>query len=356
MKPEFSRIRRVLVFRHGAAGDLLLSTPALRALRAALPHALIEVLVARGMSGILDGNPDVDHVLEINRRSLRSQTSLYARALLGRYDCVLDMVSNPRSAILTALTRANVRVGYDLPRRGYAYTHRLPREPVGPKGPVRRYASEAGLDFVRAIGAAPLGLDLTFRVSRAAQEAMDRWLEESRLNGRPMVACLPSGSWVSKTWPAERFAASMDELADQATVLWVWGPGEEPLARRCAAMMRGKSFLAPRTDWQELAALLRRCDLLLCNDSGPKHIAVAIGTPSVTIFGPTHPATWSPPGGPHSSVWAQGLECLHCDQTVCPLPGERNMRCMRDVSTDAVVGMCRAHLRERAGRAACENR
>ena len=347
--PDLSHVRRVLLLRPRAAGDLLLTTPALRALRAGLPDARIDILVARGTEEILLGNRDVDRVLTLNRRSLLAQAARYAALARARYDLVLDMVSNPRSAFMAALTRAPIRVGYDIPGRSAAYTRRVPREPVGPDGPIARYAPEGPLDLVRAIGLEPKGLGLTYHVSPDAEAWAEAWLQRSRLGARPVVACLPSGTWPSKTWIPERFAAVMDALHDAADLLWLWGPGEEDLARDGAARMKSPSVLAPPAGWQELAAILQRCALLLSNDSGPKHLAVALGVPTVTIFGPTHPTAWQPPSGPHAVVEATGLDCLHCNHTHCPLPGDRHMRCMRDVTAERVVEACRARLLERAG-------
>src|SRR5262249_4407499 len=137
----------------------------------------------------------------------------------------------------------------------------------------------------------------------------------------------------------------MDALASDGTVVWLWGPGERPLAEACRDSMRSPSFLAPRTDWQELGALLRRATLWIGNDSGPKHLAAALGTPPVTIFGPPPPTTWNPPEGPHAVIEADGLTCLHCDANLCPLPGDRHMRCMRDVEPERVIDTARALLR-----------
>src|SRR5436190_11201978 len=131
-REDLAWVRRVLVLRHRAAGDLLLTTPALRALRAGLPSAKIDVLVSRGVGALLGANPDVDRVIEIDRSSVVSQLRQYTKLLAGRYDLVLDMVSNPRSAFMTALTRASIRVGFDIPGRSWAYTVRVPRDPVGP--------------------------------------------------------------------------------------------------------------------------------------------------------------------------------------------------------------------------------
>lgn len=354
-----AEVRRALVIRHRAGGDLLLTTPALRALRRGLPRASIEVLTARAFRALLSGNPDVDAVLSFDRRSIPSQAALYLRLLRGGYDLVLDLVSNPRSAFLAALTRARVRVGYDLPGRAWAYTLRIPREPAGPEGPVLRYAPEAALDQVRALGLSATGTELRLTVGGDASSRMDRWLAESGIpRDRPLVLCLPAGSWPAKTWPWEGFVATMDALAreEEAAIVWLWGPGERDLAARCREAMHGRSWLAPETGWQELAALLARASLLVGNDSGPKHVAVALGVPTATVFGPTHPATWQPPSGPHRTVEATGLPCLHCNANVCPLVGGAHMRCMRDVTVEMVTGAAQAALHESSREEPCASR
>lgn len=352
-------VQRLLVIRHRAGGDLLLATPALRALRQGLPEARIEVLTSRGFAELLEGNPDVDAVLAFDRRSILSQAGLYVQLLKGGYDVVLDLVSNPRSAFLSVLTRARVRVGYDLPGRAWAYTLRLPRERVGPDGPILRYAPEAALDQVRALGLPAGELALRFTVTPRAATRIDGWLRAEGLPGdRPLVACLPAGSWPAKAWPAERFVQVMDALAATAgaEVVWLWGPGERDLAIRCRDGMRAPARIAPLAGWQDLGALLARASLLVGNDSGPKHVAVALGTPTVTVFGPTHPATWHPPEGPHRFVEAAGLDCLHCNANVCPLAGGAHMRCMRDVTVEAVTEAARALLAAGRGEAACASR
>jgi ADP-heptose:LPS heptosyltransferase len=354
---DAGRVRRVLAIRHRAGGDLLLSTPAFHALRRGFPHAALDVVTARGLAPLLEGNPDVTRVLSFDRRSPASQARLYAGLARGGWDVVLDLVSNPRSAFMTALTRARIRVGFDLPGRAWAYTLRLPREPIGAGGPLMRYAPEAALDQVRALGLRTGEVALRLRVRPEAEAAMDAWLAAEGIGVvRPVVACLPAGSWPAKTWPAERFATAMEGLAQEADVLWLWGPGEEELARACRARMQHPSHVAPATGWQELAALLRRCALLVGNDSGPKHVAVALGVPTVTIFGPTHPRTWHPPDGPHTAVEVEGLDCLHCNANTCPLTGDRHMRCMTDLSAERVVSAAREWLRAAARRDACASR
>lgn len=343
---DLGGVRSALVIRHRAGGDLLLTTPALRALRAGLPGARVTVVAARGMGALLEGNPDVDRVLEFDRRSLRSQAALYWTLARGGYDLVLDLVSNPRTAFMTRLTRARIRAGYDIPGRRGAYTIRVPREPISPGGrPVLRYAPEAALDVIRALGLPTRGTALRFEVAAGARGRIDDWLERSNA-APPLLACLPTGSWPAKTWGPERFAAAMDALAGSGTVLWLWGPGEKDRVESARALMRHPSLIAPPTGWQELGALLQRCALLVGNDSGPKHLAAALHVPTVTVYGPTNPATWHPPAGPHRALEADGLECLHCNANRCPLTGERHMRCMRDVTVERVVSAARDLIRE----------
>lgn len=347
--PRLDDVRRILVIRHRAAGDLLLTTPALRALRQGLPGRRIEVLVARGLGALLEGNPDVDSVIEFDRKALGSQLGLYARLARGGYDLVLDLVSNPRSAWMTALTRARVRAGYAIAGREWAYTLAVPRDPIGPGGPKLRYAPEGALDVVRALGLAPRGLELTFRVSPGADDAAERGIRAAGIDpARPIVLCLPAGSWPSKTWLPERFAGAMDELAREGSVVWMWGPGERDLAERCRGLTRHPSVVAPPMGWQEMGGWMKRAALWVGNDSGPKHVAVALGLPTVAVYGPTNPATWHPPQGPHRAVFANGLDCLHCNANECPLPGDRHMRCMRDVTVDRVVEAARSLVRRPA--------
>jgi ADP-heptose:LPS heptosyltransferase len=205
------------------------------------------------------------------------------------------------------------------------------------------------------MGIEPRGLALDFHPGARARARIDAWFGARRpeMGARPPIACLPTGSWPAKTWLPERFAAAMDALAPDAAVIWIWGPGEAEAVERVRAGMRRPSWTAPATGWQDLGALLSRCALLVANDSGPKHVAAALGTPTVTLYGPTHPATWHPPEGPHTVVEATGLDCLHCNANHCPLEGERHHRCMRDLSVERVVAAARARLRAADREAPC---
>ncbi|MFH0779198.1 MAG: glycosyltransferase family 9 protein, partial [Candidatus Eisenbacteria bacterium] len=160
------------------------------------------------------------------------------------------------------------------------------------------------------------------------------------LGAGKVVGICPAGSWAAKTWDVEKFASVGDMITERMghSVVIIWGPGEKPLAERMCALMRTKAEIACRTSLPEAAALMRRCSVFVSNDSGLKHVAVAVGTPTVTIYGPTNPRTWNPPLEKHRAVSAE-VECLFCDKNTCD-----SMACMRELAPEKVFDQVRRLL------------
>ena len=133
----------------------------------------------------------------------------------------------------------------------------------------------------------------------------------------------------------DRFAQLADLLVDRfgATVVLPWGPGQLPEAEKIQALMKHKAFIPPATTLKQLGALLKRCTFVVSNDSGPMHIAAAVGTPVLGIYGPTSPALQGPFGSRHITVHKEGLDCLGCNYTKCPI----GHPCMLELSVDAVM-------------------
>jgi heptosyltransferase-2 len=155
----------------------------------------------------------------------------------------------------------------------------------------------------------------------------------------------------AKCWFPERFAAVADQLVENedATVCITCGPGEEPIARDIGVRMRQKGFVfdVPVLTLGELKSLVRRSDLLICNDAGPRHLAKAFGAPVVTIFGPTHPH-WTDTGYEAERIVRVDIDCGPCQQRTCPLG---HLRCMTEVTVESVyqaaVGLLKTHTYER---------
>ncbi|UCF77679.1 MAG: glycosyltransferase family 9 protein [Candidatus Eiseniibacteriota bacterium] len=339
------RPRSILVLRPGAMGDVLLTTPALEALRAGFPDSRISALVTPSGEAILRGNPNVDEVIVLDKSSLRSQAGVIPLVRRRGFELVVDFLCNPRTAFITLLSGAPYRLGYDVRVRRAAYNLVKPRDEYQQGKKVVKYAAAVNVDMVTCLGVESRGTRLHFNVSGRADARTGEFLRSASLEDSRLVGISPSGSWPAKTWAVGKFAELGDLIRRETgrRIVIVWGPGEEGLAAEMAQRMREESVLAPKTDVDEVGALLRRCELFVSNDSGLKHIAVALGTPTVTVFGPTNPETWNPPDPKHKAVFAD-VECLFCDKNDC-----ESMVCMKELAAASVFRAARELLEEATG-------
>lgn len=319
--------QRILVIRRKAIGDVLVSMDVLRALREAWPGAHIDLVVDRFAAPVAEGSAWVDRLLIYERRlysegsplrRLRATRDWIRRLRACRPDLVLDLMGTPQTAIWSALTGAPQRVGPRRRWRTWAYTH-----PVEPESSPR-FAGERFLDWIRRLDRDPgpwcphpvprdREIDEEVRRQLAAMGARD---------GREIVVLNPSATWPAKAWPLAHFAALGRALQDRrdALVLVAWGPGEERFRETLVGLGEGRLRAMPRTDLKTLAAWLGAADLLVTTDSGPKHLAVGEGRPTLTLFGSTDPRGWHPPVGPHHWL-VNDVPCRPCNLRECSVPG-----------------------------------
>jgi ADP-heptose:LPS heptosyltransferase len=309
----------VLVVRLGALGDILRTLPALRELRGGLPHARVLWVVDERWGAVLRGHGDLDGTVEVPRRDwarrlhspagwpalLRSVLDLRSRLRGLRAGLLLDFHANLRSGVIGWLSGAPVRLGYDghQQKEGNRLfnTHRVEA------GARRRSRVERNLDLVRALGVvvrapAPVELPLV-ATGRTAAAQLLRGLD------RPFAVIAPGASKAQafKKPPARLLAAGARRLARHGIApLVVWGPGEEPDAARVVEDAGGAAALAPPTDLPALAALLARAAVFVGGDSGPLHLACAVGCPVIGLYGPTDPVVNGPWGVPSCSVAPPG--------------------------------------------------
>ena len=335
--PPPAEVRSILVLRPRALGDVLQSTPALRALRQGYPQASLHVLIDETLAPLLLHNRDVDRLWLLPRRGRargRRWVRLYWELARAGFDLAIDLHGSPGTALLARLTRAPWRAGYEVRGRSRLYTHRVPRDTDRWGRQRSLYAAAIHLELVARCGVRGPALDdtsLVFSGDPEVEARMDLWLEQ-HAPARPRIGIAAPGTCPARTWPLESYARLADLLVENgARVLLLWGPGERPTAERLQAHMRQPSTLAPPTDLLALGAVLARLDLLVGNDSGPKHLAVARGTPTLTLFGPTNPANWSPPGREHAVLRA-ALPCLGCNFRRCD-----HHLCMRLLEPETVA-------------------
>jgi predicted lipopolysaccharide heptosyltransferase III len=334
--------RRVLVIRLRALGDVVLALPVLGALRERFPGAHLAMAVDEAWAPVLEGNPDVDQVITLSRvarkglfRGARRDLGFLREIRRGRFDLVVDLFGNPRSALATFLSGAPVRVGYDFRGRRYAYTHRQPRDVLTGGEPIMRYAADVNLAMVKPLGVVGRASAARILLRETERHEAARILQELGVDParERVVALLPAGSWPAKTWPRERFVELGEILArrEGTRVLLLWGPGEETLAREVAGRMRESALIAPPLPLRHLFALLASVDLFIGNDSGPKHLAAAVGTPTIAVFGPTDRRTWTPAGEEHVAIQHE-VPCGPCNRRTCD-----DLRCLWSVTARNVA-------------------
>lgn len=312
--PGGMAVRRILLIKLRAVGDVVLSTIVLKNLRDAYPDSSIDFLSEVGGAGILEGNPFLDRIVVYDRRTM-SSGQLIRAVRHGHYDLVIDLFGNPRTALLTRLSGARYRVGYRF--RGRTYAYNLKVEPRG----ASVHNTQFNLDALERLGVPVTDRSLHIVPGSGAEERIAEFWQRTIPPGKSTVALHSGGGWQSKRWGVDHFAALADELQGQfgAAILLPWGPGEEGDVEQLQGRMQSKAIVPPATSLLELAALLRRCSLMVSNDSGPMHIAAAMGTPVVGIFGPTNPRLQGPYGAKTKTVRNESLDCLGCNLVVCPI-------------------------------------
>jgi heptosyltransferase-2 len=331
-------LRSVLVIRYSALGDLVLATSVLDPLRARFPEARIEWVTSPAYAPLLEGLPGIERVHRL-AGGIREAVAL-GMQLRGRFDLAIDLQNKVRSAVVARAAG----------RRQVAFRRRSGSQAalalLGMDPPVR--GPHATVLYAEALR--PLGIDRPGRTQVALPgAARDAAAQAVSGAARPRVAIAPGASLATKMWPAERFAEVADALAtDGASIVLAGGPGDrEALARFRAALRAPVAGDLTSLPVEGLAAGLASVDLLVACDSGPVHLAGAVGTPAVAVFGPTSPERWGPL--PPGRVVRLPVDCAPCSNhggARCP---EGHHRCMEDLPAEAVIDAARAALAEAGG-------
>lgn len=292
-------LRKVLVVRTDTrVGNVLLTTPLVRALRRGLPGARVDFLVAAGKAGLVEGL--ADRVIAFDKQDLFRAPLRFGRLLIGlrreRYDLVVEAghwhAFSFTSAVLVRATGAWARVGH---RRGLAdrfLTHPVEKDPAV----LREVASK--LELLGPLGLADDGESLETTVDLRPEVGEEAARILAGAGGGPLAALNPGARKADHRWPAAGFGALARRLATESGLvpLVCWGPGEEALAAEVVALSGGAARLAPPTDLALLAALFRRSALVVTNDTGPMHLAAAAGAPVLAALTAPDGARWSHAG------------------------------------------------------------
>ncbi len=294
---------------------MVLSTVVLPNLRAAFPKAKLDFLAERSCRDVLSGNPHIDDLVLFAKEGLNGIT-MPLEIRRRRYDLVIDLFGNPRSALMTFASGAKHRVGYDFRGRSYAYNLL-----VKPRG-AEVHNVEFNLDALRRIDVPIVGSSLLFPLREEDIAFADNAAKLLGITDETIVGINPGTNRPTERWLPEKFS-ELGRLAAErfsARILVFWGPGEKPLADMIVHEIGERAMLAPPTTLKQLGAMFKKCSVVVSNDSGPMHIAAALGVPTVGIFGPVNPRLQGPYGEKTAYVTKEGLECLGCNlDKFCPI-------------------------------------
>lgn len=349
---------KIAVLLPNHLGDVVMATPALRALREAFPEAVLTGAIRSGLEGILAGSPRLDElrvhrVYESRAPGVRSARRLRLALSLDRPDRVVVLPNSFSSALVARASGARQRVGYARGGRGWLLTDPIP--PPSENGRFVPLAMERYyLDLVTHMGSPDRGTGLELFLELEGERERERRLRACGLEaGQPLVCLAPgAGFGPSKLWPARNFArVARGLLGEGLQVALLHAPGEEKLAEQVAldagsglARLGGSGMTLTL-----LKSILAHAALLICNDAGARHVAAAFGVPCLVLMGPTS-IRYTNLNLERTRLLREPVECSPCQRPVCPI----DHRCMTRLSPERVLSEARAALGDASWRGSLE--
>lgn len=331
------RYRRILVVRTDRIGDVLLTTPVLKSLRDNYPSSYIAMMVSSYARECVDGNPYLDRVIVFDKEKYNGLfATLKFSQFLRRENFDVVLIFNPTARLhfLMFLARIRERIGYDW-RAPFLLT-KVVRH-VKQEG--TRHEVEYNFDLLKPLGIAEVVRELYMPIKEISEQSVDQVLRGAGVSPRDRIVVLsPSASCVSRLWPPERYAQVADRLAAcHVKVILVADKVHQGIVEKVLSRAGSNVIdLSGRFNLSELASLFKRCALLISNDSGPVHIAVAVGTPVISIFGRNQPGLgpkrWGPLG-PVDVALFKKTDCAPCLAHAC----QSHFKCLDAITVEDVL-------------------
>ena len=347
--PDLSGVRKVLVIIFKNIGDVVLSSPVYSILKKEMSKATIDVVVNSGTETVLMGNPDINKIHVLSRNSLqggivnrlRHELKLISAIRSEKYDLSIALSTGERSRNLGLFSGAGIRVG-----TGPGKAKTLLGKPIFTvsvqQAPAHRHYVERNLDSLRKIGIFP---DKEMRATRffegdEAKSKAEKLLADNGISsGDQYILFHPTSRWMFKCWPYEKAAKLIDRLNKElnARVVLTSGPDSMELSYMknvLDSINSNVTDLSGKLSLRELGALIRNARIFVGVDSAPMHIAAAVGTPTVALFGPSSEMDWGPWGEGHKVITSGSFTCRPCNQDGCG--GSKWSECMEKIEVETV--------------------
>ena len=348
-KWDWQTIEKVLVVRLRSIGDTVLSTPSLFALKRFLPHATVDILLEDWVAPVLDGFPDVDNVITLERKSTSARARVARRLRSERYDLVYNLHGGTTATLLTRATGAKYRVGHE--NYQYARLHNyLSPSSASLWEQNKTHSVEQQLALLGWTGVPVSDRPPTLlAVTEPAAAVMAGRLDAVGLTARPFAVSHPAATFATKRWAADKFGRVADELAAQEFgVVVIAAPDDTQLVAELERTTARPIVAFTDLSLPEITALVSRARLFVGNDSGIAHIAAAVKTPAVVVFGSSNIAHWRPWATAAAEVVYEELECQPCHGYFCEKFAEPE--CIKRVPVERVISAVQRVLRESSGR------
>jgi lipopolysaccharide heptosyltransferase II len=314
---DWSQVRKVLFVRLRSIGDTVLATSAVNALRRFLPDAQIDILVEDWVAPVLAEHPSLSRVISLERNSLGARARIAREIRASGYEVVYNLHGGTTSTFLTRASGARHRVGYRSYQYAKLHNHQAPSASFL-WGQEKTHSVEQQLALLGWTGVPVTDRPATqLAIPQPAAFVIEERLRDAKLEGKRLALIHPAAAFATKQWAAENFARVVEylERAGFSSVAIV-GPGQDKvldeLQKNCSAPITTFNLSLP-----EVSALASRAELFVGNDSGIAHMAAAVGTPSVVIFGSSNIAHWRPWSRAESEVVFEEMPCQPCHGYFC---------------------------------------
>lgn len=333
-----SDIKKILIIRLRRIGDIIMTTPAVSALRENFPNAFISYVVEEPYRELVEDNPELNKVIVIEKnQSKKDLFKLIRKIRKEKYDVVLDFHGGPRASLITMFSKAKLKIGYRIKYRNFIYDIKLPRKPESG----HFHSVENHLNFMRALGVdveTPPPIKLP-SARKGETEKVKEFMEKNRLEGFKVIIIHISAGNEFRDWGTDNWIRLINLLIKRSGIKIVLiGANEDREAEKEILKKSKDSTLSQvgKLNLRKVKELISLSSLFVGPDSGPMHIAASTATPIVALFGPTLPANFAP-WQAISSLLEKKLDCRPCKQRRCI---HEDFRCLRNITPEEVYQSC----------------
>lgn len=333
-------LRNILFIRMDRIGDMVLSIPAFTAIKTAWPWTHLTILSSRASAAVLKNNPHVDEIIICDSLSSPMERLRLVRGLREhRFDLAIDPYDDYelKTAWIAWMSGATHRVGYA------AYGREIFLNGPTPTIKAGKHITDVTFDLLKRIGIPSSDRQPVIYLDDAEQSGATTWLKENKLQNKKLIAVHPGAYYETQRWPTEYYADLIHSIHDrtEAEVIIFGGPTDAALIDDILRRINEPVCTAVQADLRKFFALLSRCRLLVCNNSGPLHCAVALNVPTISLMGPTIKERWTPSGEKHHVLRKDDLPCIGCNLGTCKIDTHE---CLRGITPDKVFKIVRESI------------